>query len=1132
MSVTAVRRSLVPLLWLVLAAPAFAGVRVLERRPLATSPLDVTGGHAIVEGRAPMTAEALAALGRDTPWKVLVGGRQLSGTLADAARLRLGKRNGRALVRLGNDGRLVLSWTKRRVAFALAWRGAPLLTSPLPSPSETGGRSLPTRSVGVGLGSAQTLFDVPLRVRTSPRRVIVRGRTSGGGTRWGAITVLSPQHGTTVQSEPVELTVDFDGAADPGAMRVLLDGVDVTAEMAPIPGTRTYRALVRRPTLNLGKNQLRVTSGPHAASATFYLSYGPFGGGTTGPLPLLVPIKTRVLTPGTDGSQATDYNVALYLDPSNPDTPTLIPAQTPPDGSNSGFQAVLLRRADLSLVANQSFTGDPDGVSNMQTLLTTPPAACDGAGCLAIVQSLGTIGFTACTNEFPLSDDCSAIGSFLQQLGVSTRVAYANGTNPQIAWSYVGNVSIPFVSTPTGTFFERLTCSGSNYGSEPVCDYLGFPNTSFSASADATPDQIGNLDGVLVRDNFGAFTYSPNGRAVSFSTRTTTNPLGHTITVDGVAYTADGLGGASGGIHLLILDRNTLQPVSHQTFPAASDASHALGLFNAVTGYKSYPYLFIISAFGDTGYDGGARSTWYQTSQLMAQIGGTQQTFYLMNDPASDPPPTDDYTLVGFFVDQYSGRVGPLTGLENEVGAEQSSVIARETERFPLDSDMEGILTVDHEGYYSPGTTGHRLGLSSVESAEILSASLLPPTPWPFPGPDPAKSMAAYGWISQQLCCDDLRATYVNLNVSPTVWLTQLPHLTYDPALLPDSSQADFDAMIEQLTTELQYLALVRQLQANVLGLYQAQQANVALLLEQATNEVVNNLQIDLTTPSSPIRWLRILNDVLGVVGTASNLLALGGPQAGAAGGAIRFATGLGAMIANQVAGTTNTPAGSPLKAIENEEITAADLAARAADDFASTIASLGTHFDRIVTDWGRLKTVGAPLAANQLPWDQNAAGLLLASYDRLVRRELYTQLLQANSVVNYYSYISDSQQIVTTYYGSGDYCYWPDDVAANPQVLFYPSGQPNTDDEDPHGTSFPYDYQWAIWALTFEHLHGTHCPSNHDNPYPNTFGLFEKLDPGNPQALGAYRLWFYTREGYQTVPGGENTPCYDGAGC
>ena len=75
---------------------------------------------------------------------------------------------------------------------------------------------------------------------------------------------------------------------------------------------------------------------------------------------------------------------------------------------------------------------------------------------------------------------------------------------------------------------------------------------------------------------------------------------------------------------------------------------------------------------------------------------------------------------------------------------------------------------------------------------------------------------------------------------------------------------------------------------------------------------------------------------------------------------------------------------------------------------------------------------------------------------------------------------------------------------------------------------SFPYGYQWGIWALTFGDLAGASCPSNHSNPYPDPFGLFHPLDPGNPQALGAYRLWFYTREGYPNQAPTDNVPCYE----
>jgi hypothetical protein len=49
----------------------------------------------------------------------------------------------------------------------------------------------------------------------------------------------------------------------------------------------------------------------------------------------------------------------------------------------------------------------------------------------------------------------------------------------------------------------------------------------------------------------------------------------------------------------------------------------------------------------------------------------------------------------------------------------------------------------------------------------------------------------------------------------------------------------------------------------------------------------------------------------------------------------------------------------------------------------------------------GRLKTLGAPMLAGQVPWDGNAAGILLQGYERLVRREFVTQLLRPLTTVN-----------------------------------------------------------------------------------------------------------------------------------
>ena len=106
---------------------------------------------------------------------------------------------------------------------------------------------------------------------------------------------------------------------------------------------------VDRPALNLGKNQIQVYAGTVSAGASFTVALSGLGA-TSASLPLLVPIQTRVLT--GDGTHATDYNIALYTDPNNPTTPTLIPASTPSDGSNTGFQIVYLSRTSLSVVSN------------------------------------------------------------------------------------------------------------------------------------------------------------------------------------------------------------------------------------------------------------------------------------------------------------------------------------------------------------------------------------------------------------------------------------------------------------------------------------------------------------------------------------------------------------------------------------------------------------------------------------------------------------------------------------------------------------------------------------------------------------------------------------------------------------
>lgn len=972
--------------------------------------------------------------------------------------------------------------------------------------------------------------------------LVACGSDTDGGNA-GTIEIVAPADGAALNRSPIDIVVRVGAGADPAALRVLLGGVDISDRFQSADADGTRRAQVDRPAVNLGRNQLRASVGSLQVHASFLFGLGD-GDPVAAALPLLVPVRTRVIS--NDGSQAGDYAVALYANPADPQSATLYPAPKLSDGSTTGFQVLYLRRTDLSQVSNVSVPnpqtpGNPFYLSPLFAQLQQPPAACGTTGCVLIVQSLGTMGYTPCFAD-PLSQDCAAWSLLFRGMGASARSAYANGSSAAVAYSYIGNsvAAGPLAAPlPAGTHFERLSCSGSNYDGGPVCDALGFPNTSFSAPANAAPSQIGAISGVLVRDNYNSFTYAQNAPPVHFSTSTDTAKMQHTVTVDGIKYPSSLPSGARGGFHLVMLNRNDLSLVQNQSFAATGDNGAVVSLFNAVTGYKEYPYLFFVSAFGDTTYTGNGteRGFWVQASRLMAQIGGTQQVFYLLNNPELNPAPKDDYTLVGFFVDP--PRYFP-TGLESQVGVESSSVISRLTERYPLSSDIEGLLRMDHQGYYSPGPSGHNLGLASPLTAELLSASLRPPTPWPFPGPSAASSLAAYQWISQTLCCSDIRAAYVNLNTEPQLWLANLRQLRYDPNVVPASSAADFAAMVAQLELEFQYLTLVRVFQRNLDRLYLDQQANVSLLLQQAFDSITANMQQLLSQQARVAAWTTVLKDAFGVLGAGSGLLNLASvadPETGAPVFAlgIRMALSVGTMLADQVAAHTNSPAGTPLRAQEQEEVAAAALAGRAADAYAATLISLGNEFDRIATDWGRLKTLGGPLLAGQVPWDAGASGILLQVYDRLMRREFATQLLRPATTVIQFPYVSDTSRVSDTTYDSGNkFCPWSHTVNNLPTsplpVLFYPSGAAN-DDRTPggHGNAYPYDYQWAIWSLVLNKDANADCPPNSGTtPYPDMQGLFTPLDPGNPAALGQFPLWFFTRQGFTTVVNRSNTPCYD----
>ena len=56
----------------------------------------------------------------------------------------------------------------------------------------------------------------------------------------------------------------------------------------------------------------------------------------------------------------------------------------------------------------------------------------------------------------------------------------------------------------------------------------------------------------------------------------------------------------------------------------------------------------------------------------------------------------------------------------------------------------------------------------------------------------------------------------------------------------------------------------------------------------------------------------------------------------------------------------------------------------------------------------------------------------------------------------------------------------------------------------------YPYDFIWSSWAPVYTKNKSDTCPFT--DTLPATFGLFDPLDQDNPDALGVYRVWWFTR--------------------
>jgi hypothetical protein len=961
------------------------------------------------------------------------------------------------------------------------------------------------------------------------------------------VTVTSPANGGTVTSLPVILSVTFTNGADPTQMTALLDGVDITSDFgAAVNGVRTAKE--NQPAVNYGKNQVQIRYQKQKINASFIVNQASSAtpsaappGNSSSANTSLVPIQTRVLQAASDPSVATNWGIQVGSNTYYATTPIDYQGNQCAAGTAScsnGYQLLLLSRHDLSVVSNSSFSTDNPADLNetaplVQALvnLNSPVSGCGNAGCIMVMQSFEYMGFSPCSSGYD-GPNCAGNPNFIafteamQGLGATGIMVFANGSSSNVGYSFIGNVgavTIPFASSNFGgSQYERLGCSVTNAPPSTACDAAGRFGSNGNSVGSSEP--VGFITGALVRDNYNSYTYTPTAPQISYTFGTTTNSsdgLTNAVSFNGSGpgdpdyYSQDLPQGVAGGFHLLILDRTNPTGPNAKEFEAFFPMSQLSNLASTISLYHGANSLYFLASIGKVSHDDQDQTMspiWDSLATTIGHIGGDPMTFKIFGGTQFDPTGVDDYLLVGRSIN----NVPSLIAMPSFVGSEAGMVIAKKTvSNAKGPTNVEGMLTLDRYGYYIPRAQGRAVGLVSPQTASVLNASLLSPTAWPYSSDTGHQN--AYTYISTQLCCSDIRSAYVNLNASPDVWLTNLYQLPYDPDQ-PGFTEDDFDDVQAQLEIEFGYLSQIRNLQNNILSLYQSQQSNVALILQQAEDDVIADVYTSTPPPQPPTAWSTFTQDVFPTLANLTGFVP-GGDY-------VKTALGVGTLVIDSTVERTNNSNGQSqlMQRLAAQNVAASKLAQIAVDQYTESLISLGNDFDRIVTDWGRMKALGGPLASGELQWDDSASGYFLRAFNLTARRQYYPALM-----VNSNFWIAHDTYASTTYSPNDNDYVWGNDNGCglgliqngqqsnNPAysgAAWYPGviqGPENVNG----GNKNPGAYWWDVWAFGDSAINAQ-CPDG-ETPLPSPFGMFDPIDENNTSALGLWKPYFFQRSGLTT---------------
>ncbi len=488
----------------------------------------------------------------------------------------------------------------------------------------------------------------------------------------------------------------------------------------------------------------------------------------------MVPIRTRVVL-NRDPSKRENYAIQVG-ETAYPAPPYL---DAPGSSADTGFQLLVLDRQTLAPLNHWSFSGTQAGYGELEKRLSFVMNNHVKGDVLVVLSSL----FSAPNLTEALAGAintwlCNGLGA---KTGIGGFIASSNST-----YSFIG---IPGPMNMQGWGFE----------------WVGRDHTGYSKD---DPDNC--IRGCLVRDMNEKFVFTFPFTAFE------TDQEKNTIRVGDRVYPApvpgDGLSAGKGGFHMLVLNRDSLEPMKNDFYGTAVDVQ-AMGELNRlgadihdIAQRRETNRLVILASVGvpflsDRIGSYMSQNGITQLEQAVNWLGGTEYTFHqILKTPGTTANPAR-YALLGipapadftfFQMDDgvhekggYALRLGEVTDPDGTVvGAVEASTIRSSQSK----GNIRGLLRMNRQGWNVPflsdGGFSYRDGKDNLSGISYELPLILYQEKTPWEHPETEGEDAAYLWVSNYVyywhrilgekAKDDLRAAYENYDID---WNTVYPDL-------------------------------------------------------------------------------------------------------------------------------------------------------------------------------------------------------------------------------------------------------------------------------------------------------------------------------------------------------------------